>query len=214
MRPLFMQKRVAAYAGQFLDGLPGEQRRKTGWMRGQAADDPGPSRHQATPGLGGWDAAALCCIMRDDALETLAYPDAVLVLDGTGFLKQGKASCGVDRHYTGSAGKAANGQTGVFASHLPAWSVSPRFAGDARFCDDGRHWRVRQYTSLGSPKNDAVGKAQDRQLIRWSMPEIRRIATRLAWQQIHPAHVIARSLWRRAHQAAAQKVHLRSRMQR
>lgn len=43
--------------------------------------------------------------MRDYAVETLAAPDAVLVIDETGFLKQGKASCGVGRQYTGSAGK-------------------------------------------------------------------------------------------------------------
>jgi hypothetical protein len=50
-------------------------------------------------------------------------------------------------------------------------------------------------------------------LIRWSVQEIRRIAMRLAQRQIEPAHVIAWSLWRRAHQAAAQQAHLRSRMQ-
>jgi hypothetical protein len=43
--------------------------------------------------------------------------------------------------------------------------------------------------------------------------EIRRIAMRLAQRQIQPAHVIAWSLWRRAHQAAAQQAHLRSKMQ-
>jgi hypothetical protein len=43
--------------------------------------------------------------------------------------------------------------------------------------------------------------------------EIRRIAMRLAQRQIQPAHVIAWSLWRRAHQAAAQQAHLRSRKQ-
>jgi hypothetical protein len=45
------------------------------------------------------------------------------------------------------------------------------------------------------------------------MQEIRRIATRLGWQQIHPAHIIAWSLWRRAHQAAAQKAHIQAKMQ-
>jgi hypothetical protein len=45
------------------------------------------------------------------------------------------------------------------------------------------------------------------------MQEIRRIATRLARQQILPAHVIAWSLWRRAHQAAAQQAHIKSKMQ-
>jgi hypothetical protein len=50
-------------------------------------------------------------------------------------------------------------------------------------------------------------------LIRWSIQEIRRIATRLARQRIHPAHIIAWSLWRRAHQAAAQKAHIKSKLQ-
>lgn len=44
--------------------------------------------------------------------------DAVLVLDETGFLKQGKASCGVGRQYTGSAGKITNCQIGVFAAYV------------------------------------------------------------------------------------------------
>lgn len=76
----------------------------------------------AIPALGGnrqsWDADSLRDIVRDYALETLADPDAVLVLDETGFLKQGKASCGVGRQYTGSAGKITNCQIGVFASYV------------------------------------------------------------------------------------------------
>ena len=78
IRPLFTQARVAASAGLFLDGLLGPERRKTGWMRAEAAGDPGPWRH----------------------------------------LKQGKASCGVGRQYTGSAGKITNCQIGVFAAYV------------------------------------------------------------------------------------------------
>jgi len=118
MRPLFTQERVAASAGQFLNGLLGEERRKTGWMRAEAAGDPGPWRQQAILGRGQWDADALRDIVRDYALETLADPDAVLVIDETGFLKQGKASCGVARQYTGSAGKITNCQIGVFAAYV------------------------------------------------------------------------------------------------
>jgi SRSO17 transposase len=44
--------------------------------------------------------------------------DAVLVIDETGFLKQGKASCGVARHYTRSADKITNCQIGVFAAYV------------------------------------------------------------------------------------------------
>src|SRR3712207_3368045 len=116
IRPLFTQERVAASAGQFLDGLLGPERRKTGWMRAEAAGDPGPWRQQAILGRGRWEADALRDIVRDYALETLADPDAVLVVDETGFLKQGKASCGVARQYTGSA---ARSRTARSASSRP-----------------------------------------------------------------------------------------------
>ncbi|MBX9729294.1 MAG: IS701 family transposase [Sphingopyxis sp.] len=118
IRPLFTQERVASSAGAFLDGLLGEERRKTGWMRAEAAGDPGPWRQQAILGRGQWDADALRDIVRDYVVETLGAEDAVLVIDETGFLKQGKASCGVGRQYTGSAGKITNCQIGVFAAYV------------------------------------------------------------------------------------------------
>src|SRR6476620_11152902 len=118
IRPLFTQERVAASAGQFLDGLLGGEPRKTGWMRAEAAGDPGPWRQQAILGRGQWDADALRDIAGEYALETLSDEDAVLVFYETGFLKQGKASCGVARQYTGSAGNITNCQIGVFASYV------------------------------------------------------------------------------------------------
>ena len=118
IRPLFQQERMAASAGLFLDALLGPERRKTGWMRAEAAGDIGPWRQQAVLGRSHWDADALREVVRDYALETLAEPDAVLVVDETGFLKQGKASCGVGRQYTGSAGKITNCQVGVFAAYV------------------------------------------------------------------------------------------------
>src|SRR5947209_20444522 len=118
IRPLFTQERVAISAGQFLDGLLGSEPRKTGWMRAEAAGDQGPWRQQAILGRGRWDADALRDIVREYALETLGDEDAVLEIDQTGFLKQGKASCGVARQYTGSAAKITNCQIGVFAAYV------------------------------------------------------------------------------------------------
>ena len=65
MRPLFTQDRVAASAGLFLDGLPGEERGKTGWMRAEAAGDRGPWRRQAILGAAGMAmrCATLCAGM-------------------------------------------------------------------------------------------------------------------------------------------------------
>src|SRR3954469_14065792 len=118
MRPLFTQDRVVASAGLFLDGLLGEERRKTGWMRAEAAGDPGPWRQQAILGRGRWDADALREIVRGYVVEHLADEDAVVVVDEAGFLKQGKRSCGVGRQHTGSADKITNCQIGVFAAYV------------------------------------------------------------------------------------------------
>jgi len=64
-------------------------------MRAEAAGDTGPWRQQAVLGRASWDADALRDVVRDHVLDVLAEPDATLVIDETGFLKQGKASCGV-----------------------------------------------------------------------------------------------------------------------
>src|ERR671926_1006190 len=118
IRPLFLQERMAQSAGLFLDALLGPERRKTGWMRAEAAGDPGPWRQQALLGRAQWDADALRDLVRDYVVETLAEPDGVLVVDETGFLKQGRSSCGVARQYTGSASKVTNSQIGAFAAYV------------------------------------------------------------------------------------------------
>src|SRR4051812_19478847 len=85
LKSLFAHPSVAASAAAFLDGLLGPERRKTGWMRAEAAGDPGPWRQQAVPGRSHWDADALRDLVRDHAVETLASSEAVLVIDETGF---------------------------------------------------------------------------------------------------------------------------------
>jgi len=87
IRPLFTQDRVAASANAFLDSLLGDERRKTGWMRAEAAGDHGPWRQQAILGRGRWEADALRDIVRDYVVETFADSDAVLVIDETDFFK-------------------------------------------------------------------------------------------------------------------------------
>ena len=52
IRPLFTQERGVSSASQFLDGLLGNEPRKTGWMRAEAAGEAGPWRQQAILGLG------------------------------------------------------------------------------------------------------------------------------------------------------------------
>ena len=80
-----------------------------------------------------------------------------------------------------------------------------------RRCHDGGHPPPSQHAR--APKKQPADDAQEPVLIRWSVQEIRRVVTRLAQRRIEPAAVIAWSLWRRAHQAAAQEAHIKSKPQ-
>jgi len=118
MCPLFEHASTASSACYFLDGLLGDEPRKTGWMRAEAAGDKGPWRQQALLDRRVWNADALRDVVREYALETLTDKDAVFVIDETGFPKKGVKSCGVKRQYTGTMGKVDNCQIGVFACYV------------------------------------------------------------------------------------------------
>jgi SRSO17 transposase len=76
-----------------------------------------------------WDAADLNC-QRVQVLKQLPTEgDGVLLFDDTGFAKQGKASVGVKRQYSGTLGKVANCQITVnctYAERTLAWPVATR----------------------------------------------------------------------------------------
>src|SRR5918997_879006 len=55
--------------------------------------------------------------LRAYVVEHLGDPDAVLVLDETGFSKKGDKSAGVQRQYSGTAGRIENCQVGVFLGY-------------------------------------------------------------------------------------------------
>jgi SRSO17 transposase len=76
-----------------------------------------PYRLQQFLYRGQFSADSLRDELRSYVGEKLGQPEGVLVVDDTGFLKQGKKSCGVKRQYTGTAGKIANCQIGVFLTY-------------------------------------------------------------------------------------------------
>src|SRR6202171_3042431 len=97
-----------------------------------------------------------------------------------------------------------------------AWLAPSCVLGDARLRHDGRDPTSRQSATAQKNETAPPGKSQSittPPLIRWSIQKIRRIAIRLARKRIQPARIIAWSFWRRAHQAAAQRAHFKSKKQ-
>jgi hypothetical protein len=95
---------------------------------------------------------------------------------------------------------------------LLCWLGCIALASHARLRHDGCYPSSGQYRS--AQKKTATPFEKVPLLICcWSIQEIRRIANKLAQRRIQPAHVIAWSLWRRAHQANARRAHLKIKMQ-
>ena len=107
------RRRAAAY----LRGLLAPLERKNGWQLAEAVGDRTPDGVQAFLSRVRWDADLVRDDLRAYVVEHLGDPDAVLVLDETGFLKKGDKSAGVQRQYSGTAGRIENCQVGVFLAY-------------------------------------------------------------------------------------------------
>jgi len=107
------RRRVRAY----LQGLLAPVERKNGWQLAEAAGDATPDGVQDFLSRARWDADAVRDDLQAYAGEHLGDADAVLVLDETGFVKKGAKSAGVQRQYTGTAGRIENSQVGVFLGY-------------------------------------------------------------------------------------------------
>ena len=107
------RSRVRAY----IESLPGPVERKNGWQLAEQAGEPTPTGMQRLLAGAKWDADAVRDDLRAYVMEHLADPEAVLIVDETGFLKKGAKSVGVQRQYSGTAGRIDNCQIGVFLAY-------------------------------------------------------------------------------------------------
>src|SRR4028118_617070 len=115
--PRFSRAEPRRRALAYLRGLLAPLERKNGWQLAEAAGDPTPDGVQDFLSRMRWDADAVRDDLRAYVVEHLGDPDAVLVLDETGFLKKGDRSAGVQRQYSGTAGRIENCQVGVFLGY-------------------------------------------------------------------------------------------------
>jgi SRSO17 transposase len=115
--PRFGRAEPRRRALAYLRGLLAPLGRKNGWQLAEAAGDATPDGVQDFLSRMRWDADAVRDDLRAYVAERLGDPDAVLVLDETGFLKKGGKSAGVQRQYSGTAGRIENCQVGVFLGY-------------------------------------------------------------------------------------------------
>jgi SRSO17 transposase len=120
MGPRFARPEVRRRAAGFLRGLLGDVERKNGWQLAEHARETTPDGMQRLLTTARWDAEALRDDVRAYVVEHLGDPGGVLVVDETGFLKKGNKSAGVQRQYSGTAGRIENCQVGVFLSYASA----------------------------------------------------------------------------------------------
>jgi SRSO17 transposase len=115
--PRFARPEVRCRVAGFLRGLLGGVDRKNGWQLAEQAGETTPDGMQRLLTSARWDADALRDDVRGYVFEQLGDPDGVLVVDETGFLKKGTKSAGVQRQYSGTAGRIENCQVGVFLAY-------------------------------------------------------------------------------------------------
>ncbi|MEY2249364.1 IS701 family transposase [Streptomyces sp. BF23-18] len=101
----------------YIRGLLGPVGRKNGWQLAEFAGHRTPDRLQRLLNGARWNADELRDDLQHYVAERLGEPDGILVLDDTGFLKKGTTSAGVQRQYSGTAGRTENCQIGVFAAY-------------------------------------------------------------------------------------------------
>lgn len=114
---IFPRSELRRRARAYLAGLLSPAERKNSWQLAEISGDLNPYGFQHLLGRAAWEADTLRDQLRTYLTKYLADPDAIGVIDETGFLKKGRQSVGVARQYSGTAGRIENCQIGVFLSY-------------------------------------------------------------------------------------------------
>src|SRR5260221_8380537 len=120
MRLHFVRPEPYQRALTYMQGLMSKASRKNGWQVAEEMGEATPYAMQNALDRARWDCDGVRDALRAYVWETLADPKGVVVIDETGFLKKGCKSAGVQRQYSGTAGRIENCQVGVFLSYASA----------------------------------------------------------------------------------------------
>jgi SRSO17 transposase len=117
LAPRFGRVEPRRQVRSYLLGLLSPLADKNGWSLAEAAGDRTPDKMQRLLNAVVWDADAIRDELRSYAAEQVGTAGGVLIVDETGFVKKGVKSAGVQRQYSGTAGRVENCQLGVFLAY-------------------------------------------------------------------------------------------------
>ncbi len=113
----FARSEPRVRARDYVSGLVAGLERKNGWTLAERAGEVSPDGMQRLLRRADWDVGGVRDDVRDYVMECLGQADGVLIADDTGFLKKGTQSAGVQRQYSGTAGRTENCQVGTFLAY-------------------------------------------------------------------------------------------------
>jgi SRSO17 transposase len=115
--PRFARYEPLRHAGELMLGMVSGLDRKNCWTIAEHRGDATPDGLQHLLSRAKWDAEAVRDDLRDYVVDAFGDPGAILVVDETGDVKKGVQSVGVQRQYTGTAGRIENAQVAVYLTY-------------------------------------------------------------------------------------------------
>jgi SRSO17 transposase len=119
----FLRSEPRERALRYMWGLLAPLERKNGWTLAERGGEANPDGVQRLLNVAVWDADEVRDRVREYVVERLGDPEAVLIGDDTGFVKKGRESAGVQRQYSGTAGRVENCQS------ARSWRMPPATGG-------------------------------------------------------------------------------------
>jgi SRSO17 transposase len=143
--PRFARYEPLRHAAELMAGMVSGLDRKNCWTIAEHRGDATPDGLQHLLSRASWDAEAVRDDLRDCVVDAFGDPGAVFILDETGDIKKGVHSVGVQRQYTGTAGRIENAQVAVYLTYAAprghalidrALYLPRSWAEDPHRCDD------------------------------------------------------------------------------
>ena len=156
--PRFSRYEPLRHAAGLMLGMLSGLDRKNCWTIAEHRGDVTPDGLQHLLSRAKWDADAVRDDLRNYVVDAFGDPGAVLVVDETGDVKKGVASVGVQRQYSGTAGRIENSQVAVYltyaaprghalidrALYLPkSWTEDPDRCAASGIPDDSREFATK-----------------------------------------------------------------------